>query len=283
MIWHILLLCIAFIGNGARADDRRVSNDTSTDKPPLAYVPAVHFNGLYEFTCNGIPFGKLGISIDHTIDQYAISSDIATTGLLKIFVPHKSHTTVIAEGADFHFPDAVYESRYQTRKKKKSVKMVYTNGLPLETKIPPDNPAKRPPPSKAQKQGAPDPLTFILRHRHMLADAYNNGNARFDLKYYDGSRLTLLTSAIEGWHPIRYNGAPQNTLRIALSRTLIAGFSQSEREDYSTDEPRIYVYFSNDGRLLPLMFEVHVWFGTLRAELIRECDVSSECLFSENK
>lgn len=247
----------------------------------LAYQRPLTFDGLYEFTYNAIPFGKLAVSIDHQNNHYSITSDVATTGLLKLFVPHKSHTTVQGTGSDFVFSDVTYESRYQTRKKKKYVKMVFEDGLPTETKIPPDNPLKRPTVSDDDKRGSADPLTFILRIREAVKDAYVSGAKKFQLKYYDGKRLTLIKVSMEGIRTIRYQGKKQQAIRVGLSRELIAGHTEKERKRYSKDEPIIYVHFSNDGRLIPIELQAYVWFGSLRATLVEECNSETSCLFTK--
>lgn len=243
-----------------------------------AFNPAITFNGYYEFKCNGVRFGKMGIALEQTPSRYSITSDITTTGLLKIFVPHKSHTSVQGRGEHFSYTDITYESRYQTRNKKKYVKMIYTDGMPHETLEPPDNPAKRPPPPPGDKRGAADPLSLILRMRAMLHDALEENNRAFQLKYYDGRRLTLIKVAIEGRQAIAYDRQQFDTIRVALRRELLGGFSQSEIEKYSPDEPVVYAYFTDDSRLMPILLETHVWFGQLTAELVRECATGESCL-----
>lgn len=267
--WFITLIINAFFSSPSYAQEQIL----------LAYQRPLAFNGLYQFTYNAIPFGKLAVTIDHQSEHYKVMSDVTTTGLVKLIVPHQSHTQVEGTGANFIFSDVIYESRYQTRKKKKYVKMVYKDGLPVETKIPPDNPLTRPPVSNEDKQDAADPLSFILRIRESIHDAYLHGQEHFQLKFYDGRRLTLIKVSMEGTKTIRYQGKKQQAIRVGLTRELIAGFTEKERGKYSKDEPVIYVHFSNDGRLIPLEFQTYLWFGSLRAKLIKECTDSGTCLF----
>ncbi len=245
---------------------------------PETFDPALRLHGYYEFSCGAVRFGKMGIELDQTAKAYDITSDIATTGVLKFFVPHKSHTTVSGSGNKFSYPDSVYESNYQTRNKKKYVKMVVERGVVHETLVPPETPDKRPPVAAKDKEGASDPLTFILRMRSALHDAEIQGKKDFELKYYDGRRLTLIKNSIEGKEDIVYNESLRPVVRVAMRRELLAGFTKSEIDDYSPSEPTIYAYFSDDSRLIPLRLQVGVWYGTLSANLVKECRTGESCL-----
>ena len=250
------------------------------DSPPLASLDKnVNFKGYYEFYYGGLRFGKMGIELEQAPASYAISSDIATTGLVKFLVPHQSHTTVDGRGKDFRYSNVAYESNYQTRNKKKYVKMDYANGVPTETLVPPENPKKRPPVPLAYKKDSADPLSFLLQTRQVLHDTLEAGGKEFAIKYYDGRRLTLVKMAIEGHKTIAYGTSQVDTIRISMRRQLLAGHTPSEIEDFSPKEPVIYAHFSNDSRFMPLQLEVKPWYGTLTAELVKECRTGESCLF----
>ena len=48
----------------------------------------VNFKGIYEFTFAGLPFGRMGVEIEQSPGHYAITSDVMTTGVIKLFVQH---------------------------------------------------------------------------------------------------------------------------------------------------------------------------------------------------
>src|SRR5436853_556802 len=124
-------------------------------------LPPLNLKALYEFRFGGMMFGRLGVESEQTAEHYTMTLDIASSGLLKLFTQHSSHTTVDANGAHFFYPDVIYDTHYQTKKKKKAVNLVYKGGvLAKETLIPPENPEKRPPVPMELKKDAVNPLSL---------------------------------------------------------------------------------------------------------------------------
>jgi hypothetical protein len=247
---------------------------------PETFEAAVTLKGYYEFKCNGVRFGKMGIELEQSKADYTMTSDITTTGVLKFFVPHKSHTTVSGSGKDFAYPDVEYESDYQTRKKKKYVKIIYKDAVPSETLVPPESPDKRPPIAEELKTGSVDPLSFLLHLREGVHKAQLSGAKSFSIKHFDGRRLTMVTMTMEGSATIPYGDGTRDTIRIGMTRKLLGGHTKSEIEDFEGGEPVIYAYLSDDSRLIPLLLQTDLWYGTLTAELVKECRTGESCLLA---
>lgn len=245
----------------------------------------LEFNGIYEFSITAVRFGKMGIEVTQTPEQYAIAADIVSTGLVGKFVKHSSHTTVDGSGGrEFTYPNITYESNYQTRKKKKYVKMVRkAGGAPEETLVPPDNPKKRPPVEDELKKDAADPLTFLLRMREALHQAMLEKKERFSLKLYDGRRLTQVDFAITGKEKLKYNKKKVPVIVVSVTRKLLAGFTQSELADHDPNEPVLYLYITHDSRLIPIRAEVNFWMGTVSAALVKECRTGESCLLGNKE
>jgi hypothetical protein len=240
----------------------------------------LNIKGIYSFEWAGVDIGKMGIEAVQTERNYSVTSDVSTTGIVKFFVRHSSHTTSLGSGeGNFAYTNGVYESNYQTRNKKKYVHMTVAGGTTgKETLVPADNPATRPPVPAALKHAVFDPLAITLQMRTELSRALHDNTGRFSLPLYDGRRLTQVDFEIAGKKVLRDKGRKIPTIMVLLSRRLLAGFTAKELKDYNPKEKPARFYFSDDTRLLPVRAEADVLFGTASATLIKECPQDESCL-----
>ena len=258
LFFNILLL-VLFASCPARAGD--------------ALTP-VNFKGLYVFTFSGIEFGRLGLDIAQDGNSTAMAADIKTTGLLSVFVKHSSHSTYEAKDGK-----GIYESNYHTRKKARYVKMLDANSHATDEILDPkDPPSKRPPVPQEMKKDALNPLLFVLKMRSNLMEIINKKESGYSLLFYDGRRLTQGDFTIEGKKTILYLGAKKNVVAVSVRRKLLAGFTPSELEEHDPKEPTVYLYYSDDARMLPLRIEVKYGIATIAATLTKECTKDESCL-----
>jgi hypothetical protein len=243
----------------------------------------INFKGQYDFAFSGLRFGKMGIEADQTADRYAVTSDIMSTGLIGAFVRHTSHTTVTGSGANFTYPAMEYESNYQTKKKKKYVKMLRSNWLIEETLVPPDSRATRPAVEAELKKTAFDPLTMLLAMRKGVWDAMHGGAKNFTLNAYDGRRLTEANFTVRDKGTMDYKGEPVAVILVDVRRKQLAGFTEKEIADYNPKEPTLHMYVTDDERLIPLRLEATVWMGTLSATLTNQCGTAGSCLLGNKE
>jgi len=291
------LACLPLLASGAAYGEDRL--------PPL------NLKGVYECSFSDVVIGEMGVEITQTPDHYSETSDIVSTGILKMFVNHSSHTTVEGSGSNFTYPAIDYDTHYQTKKKKKTAMLKYRGGVLTEENVtPPDNRATRPEVPMNLKQSASDPLSLIIRMRQGLFEALHSapspleGEGRggggssdnalnkrpphpnpppqgvrgFSLNIYDGRRLTEVDFTVIGPKTINYQGADTPVTMVDVRRKFLAGFTQSELSDWNPNEPPLHVYFSNDARLMPLRLELTLWMGTLAATLVKECGAGESCL-----
>lgn len=262
--YNILLLIFISIACPARAADPSISLD---------------FKGVYEFGMPGLPIGKMGIEAQQNAKSYSVTSDIILSSLVKLFVQHTSHTSVDATGQDFKYSDEVYETHYQTKKKKKYVKLVYKAGKMVEQTLEPPDPKRPKVPAELSNQAA-DPLSFILRMREQIAAAQAQKKDHFNINVFDGRRLYETNLTIDkDTHNIVYKNQKTPVILVSVQRKLLSGFTPSELADADPHEPPLYIYFSKDARLIPLRLEVNTWFGLLYAQLAKECHTGESCLF----
>lgn len=238
------------------------------------------FKGLYEFEFAGMPFGRVGVEAEQSDSHYAITVDVMSTGVLRLFAPHSSHTTVDAAGAGFAYPNITYDTHYQTKKKKRSVKLVYKDGKIIEEDVqPPDNRDKRPAVPQEMKEKAYDLLSLNLAMRERIAGALASGDPHFSLTVYDGRRLTQMDATVAGRRTIHYAGNRKYpVVTLAVRRKLLAGFTASEIADYDPKEPTLWIHFSDNERLVPVVLEIGFFFGKIKGALVKECRTGESCL-----
>jgi hypothetical protein len=237
-------------------------------------LPPLNFKGMYEFQFSGLPFGRMGIEAEESSNGYAITADITLEGLIKLFTSHKSHTT-----ADARNGDLIYDSHYQTKKKKKAVKLVYKKGkITEEVIVPPDNRATRPAVSSVLKNAAYDPLSINLVLRKKIWETLKSGKSDFVLNVFDGRRLTEVDGSVVGRKKITIRDKQTSVVKLAVRRKLLAGFTKSELDDYNPKEPTLWMYYSDDTRLVPVQVEVGFLFGKITGTLAKECRTGESCL-----
>lgn len=245
-------------------------------------LPPLNFKGMYDFGFTGMRFGKLGIEIEQTPQHYQMTCDIASTGIVSVFAKHNSHSMVEGNGADFSYPDRVYETNYQTKNKKRHVKLVHKSGALTEEVVEPtENAQKRPPVPEEMKKNASDPLTFIMRMRDGVREAMQNHSDSFKVNVFDGRRLTEADFTVTGKSTLSFGGKQQPVIVVGVKRKQLAGFTKSEQDDANPNEPALTVYFTDDDRLVPLRMEVPFMFGKLYAALTKECGEKESCLLSQ--
>ena len=157
------------------------------------------------------------------------------------------------------YPDIHYETHYQTRKKPHYVRLDYKNGLRLteEEQIPPDNHAKRPEvPMEIEKRRRRP----VKRHAENAAGSCGRQRKQrknsIPFNVYDGNRLTEADFTVEGKTTLRYGDKTLPVIKVGLvRRKQLAGFTPKELDDFDPNEPPLYVYFSDDARLLPIRVE----------------------------
>ncbi len=247
-------------------------------KPALALTPVTE-KLYYEAGYGGILFGKVGIEISQQPDKAEVTCDITSSGILAVFLKHSSHTTLSASGSNYTYPNRNYESHYHTRKKSRSVKLVYKNGkIDSQDVQPPENREKRPAVPEADINAAYDLMAFLLEMRKEVTEALKSGKTAFTINAYDGRRLSQADFTISGVNTIQIAGQDTKVLTVIARRKPLAGFTQGEIEDFNPDEPSLTVYLSNDDRLTPLRMEVPFLMQKITANLIKECTGQESCL-----
>lgn len=246
---------------------------------PAADMPPFDLKAIYEFQFAGVPVGRMGFEAEQAPEHYDIAADITSVGIARLFAKHSSHTVVAGTGSGGAYSDILYRTDYKTKEKRKSVKMTQKDSEFTEEDVqPPDNRAKRPAVPAEIKKGAYDPLSLNMALRQKTWEALQSQNKSFSVNVYDGRRLTEVDATVADKKIIRLDGKKVASVRVAVRRKPLAGYTVSELDDIDPKEPTLWVYYSDDGRLIPLYLEMGFLFGKLTATLAKECRTGESCL-----
>lgn len=229
---------------------------------PAWAVQPLPFEGTYHFSWNGLRFGKLHIRSG----PKQIETTIKITGIARIFAPHKSTSAVtFAELTSCNKPEycaRIYETRYESNKEPRHVKLAYdTTGQLVEEIVEPvEDPAHRPPPAQAEKNGVVEPLTLVLALREALQETPESAT----VKMFDGRRLMRIHLLLQNR---AVTCAGKAGMLYSLSRTPIAGYTQKELQRLKKD-PKATACLSRDMPGVPLELSATMALGTLKATLL---------------
>jgi hypothetical protein len=125
-------------------------------------------------------------------------------------------------------------------------------------------------------KNAVDPLSLILQVREKLQKSQAQGT--FSVNVYDGNRLSEADFTVLGKKNIVYGNKSFPVIEVAGRRKPLGGFTAKEMGDFTTSQPMLTIYFSDDTRLMPLKLQMEMPFGLLTATLAKECLGDESCL-----
>ena len=122
----------------------------------------------YEFSWGGIGFGKIALQADETDATYSARTLIKSKGLASIFVKHTSDTTMDGTKSGATYLPQNYDANFQTRNKKKLIKLIYDGAGNIKEEISEPADTDRPKVSDKERSGAHDPLSLLFEIRRKL-------------------------------------------------------------------------------------------------------------------
>lgn len=235
----------------------------------------------YQFSWGGMPVAHVTERIEENEQSYRMTSDIRTSGLVRIFDRHTSHaqTQGILNGQQLQ--PQYYTSHFTTNGKPQVIELTYDQDGEVVKDVQqparePDDP--RPPVPEEAKAGSVEPLTMLLKLRRELHAALKAGETHFSFPMYDGKRLAQLHFEIAEPMMVRVGGKRVKALHVIASRQPIAGFKAKELKKIAKGEPKLHVYFSEAPQLLPVSISLDVALGTLTGELLPDCTRAQDCI-----
>lgn len=241
--------------------------------PAKAQVPDLEpFNYAlkYEVTWNNLPIGRIYIETTQTEFRYSLSIDTKTRGILKLFDSTRSSLKTIGRYNDDEKPIASsYDSVSKGDDKTKTTSIRYSmDGEILKrTRNPADDPASRKPVPLEDANNAVDPLTAMYLLREKMHENIANNIRETTIRTYDGARLAEMSFTVISRASMEIMGEHVNAINTVMKRTPIAGYKDKEMKKWREGDPTIHVYWSADGRFIPLQADIDLKFGTISATL----------------
>ena len=227
-------------------------------------IPVMNYT--YDITWLGIRVADLQVKIRKNGEGKAVANAmIRTYGLAKHISKYFSNTTSSAvlgltiKGAPYQsFTTSLFHTYFRLRGKERNINMTYdasSHCVVTESNVPPENRAKRPAVKEEHKCYTYDPLTAALEARRR----FMRGEKSFDLKMYDGRRLSTLH--------LRYVGREANGQHhITVRETFEEGFTNNEQQARADRDPTIHVY-TDPATWLPIWGRGESLIGTAYGKL----------------
>lgn len=239
--------------------------------PALAVVPPLeplNLTARYDVYWNGLPLGRLRITVKEDMLGYALSVDTKTRGLADIFAESRSFAQARGTRSDDRYIPRYYLSESASENQRKTV-ITYdeTGAIEQRERTPQDNPAWRPIVPLNEANTATDPITAFFIARQRMHDNIANNVRETQVRTYEGARLALFNIEVISPATLKIMKKSVNAINTVPTRTILNGYTPKEIKKYKKGDPTVHVYFSADGRFIPLLAEVNLPLGTLKAEL----------------
>lgn len=243
--------------------------------PSSAQVPELTpFNYMlkYDVTWNNLPIGRINIETTETEFRYSLSIDTKTRGLLRLFDGTKSMLKTIGRFGEDQKPlatsfDSI--SRGDDSTKTTTVRYGMDGQIIKRTRTPPDDPTNRKPVPLEDANNALDPLTgmYVLRKKMHGNIAANIPDTT--IRTYDGARLADMTFTVISRASLKIMGEHADAINTVMKRKPLAGYKEKEMKKWREGDPTIHVYWSADGRFIPLQADIDLKFGSISAKLAK--------------
>ncbi len=229
----------------------------------------------YDASFDGLPIGHMFVTIHETSMHYDMKIDTKSGGLVNVFAPLKSVATATGtRDANGGYIPSVYDSFNDKDGEihDKKTHLTYHDDGTLDTRErnPDDDPNWRPPVPPAEVGTAADPITAFLQHRRLLHDAMANERHDASVTSYDGARLCGIHFHVVSPAHVEIMGKYVDAINTVITRHPIAGYTPKELKKFNIGDPVMHVYFSADGRLMPVMMTIALPYGEVKIVLSQD-------------
>lgn len=242
--------------------------------PATAQVPDLKpFNYAlkYNVTWNNLPIGRIRIDTTENEFRYSVSIDTKTRGIVRLFDGTTSTLKTIGRFDEDEKPIASsYESISKGDDKTKTTIVRYNMDGKIIKRVrdPADDPASRKPVPIEDANRALDPLSAMYILRKKMHDNIANNIPETKLRTYDGARLADMSFTVISRASLEIMGEHADAINTVMKRTPIAGYKEKEMKKWRAGDPTIHVYWSADGRFIPLQADIDLKFGGISAKLV---------------
>lgn len=245
--------------------------------PASAQVPALEplkFETRYDISLGPMGIGRLRIIYREDTFGYRIKVDTKTRGLVHMFAPLQSVAEARGSKQDGSYVPTHYISKADKDgdEKDRLVEIRYDEKghITERTRKPADSPTWRPVVPLAKANEATDPMSAFFVARKLMRDAMVHNQRETSVLTYDGARLARMTLKVVSRARTEINGKYVDAINTVLTREPIDGYTPKELKKFKEGDPTVHVYFSADGRLMPLKVSMKLFYGELSAVLVEQ-------------
>lgn len=234
------------------------------------------FIGYFNATWAGLPGANIRVQFSQAGAAYRDRLCIETKGLPR-WLTHFRFDGVsegrVTDGGDAS--PSRFDVNYDLESRRNSrisLQFVGKGGDAVAERTPDDS-TRKPPLPEVYRRNVIDPITAIGIVRQKLRMVAAKEGLTFDLPAFDGARRFQVTGGVVSV------GGPDHLIRLAFTLTPIAGFHGEATDDPNPDDmPRpVEVSFTDDARLLPVLFRVPVVYFPFVARFDHTCKSFDTC------
>lgn len=213
------------------------------------------------------------------INNGKIVANIDSYGVVQKISKYKNYSNGSYIINDGNYIPQHFELSMRQRQGIRKINIEYDqNGVIIKESVnPPDKRYKRPAVLNESKQNALDPLNAILLTKNKIEHALKNKTDKFDIKLYDGRRLSRLDFKIYGRENINIGEKSYNVLKIGFKEFPLEGYTQNELKRMEGENPDFILYLEKD-TLIPLQADASAPLGRANFVLEKECTYIEECV-----
>lgn len=235
-----------------------------------------NYTTRYDVTWNGLPLGRVRITTHEDDFSYRMTVDSKTRGLADMFAESQSIAEVQGAVRDGAYVPQRYSSTSTSAKEPRKTLITYDEDGKIEkrSRTPQDDPAWRPVVPLAEANSATDPMTAFFILRKTMRDNMAANQRTTKVKTYEGARYAEFSFQVISPATMQIMNKSARAINIVPKRQPLNGYTPKELKKFKKGDPTAHLYMSADARFIPLMVEMALPFGTLKAELteLKETD-----------
>lgn len=241
--------------------------------PAFAQVPdlePLNYQLRYDVSWSGIALGRIRITVTEDMYGYKMSVDTKTKGIARLFDKTKGLAETTGKIAPEGYVPQHYSSSSKDDEGGRTTTVTYESdgSIRARDRNPPDDPARRPPVPIEQASTGVDPITTFLKMRRGVHDHMEQNIRETEVMSYDGARLAQFTTKVVSRASLESMDKHVNAINTVLTRRPIAGYKDKEIAKYEKGDPVVHIYYSADGRFIPLKADIKLSYGTISLELV---------------
>ncbi len=236
-----------------------------------AEVPTLeplNYSLRYDVDWSGLPIGRIRVKFVEDQFGYRMTVDTKTGGIARLFSSEKS----VAKVEGRRIGGSYVPTSYSSSNRGDSVRTTsitydeYGHIVALDRK-PMDKPSRRAPVSREDANTATDPVTAFFTLRHQLHAAMKVNQREASTRTYEGARLAEMKIRVVSPAKVEVRGKHEQAINTLITRKLINGYTEKEKKKYAEGDPPIHIFFSADGRFMPLKISIGLPMGQVSAVL----------------